>query len=275
MKSKLDWPSKISLVVLVVMTLAAALAPKITRYSYEEQNIAERLETPSAQHWMGTDPLGRDVYSRVVYGAQLSLAVGLCTALFALILGVLIGGIAGYYGGWVDLILMRIVDLFYIFPMILVAILMMLLLGRGVTGLMLAIGLTSWVQPARLVRGLVLQARELPYVEGARAMGVKSMSVLYHHILPNLWGPIIVSLSFQIPNNIMAESFLSFLGLGIQPPYSSWGSLASEGFRAIQSYPHLMIFPGAVLFITILAFNFLGDGLRDWLDPKQSRVDLS
>ena len=263
-----------SLAFLSFVTALAVFAPLVTRYSYEEQNVSEKLETPSARHWMGTDTLGRDLYSRIVYGARMSLAVGVLTALFALVLGTVTGALAGYKGGWVDGLLMRTVDVFYIFPSILLAILLMVLLGRGFAGILLALGLTAWVTQARLVRGQVLQARELAYVEAARALGVAGPAIISRHILPNLWGPIIVSLTFQIPTNIMAESFLSFIGLGLQPPFSSWGTLASEGFRAMKSFPHLIIFPGAVLFVTMLAFNYLGDGLRDALDPRSRSLLL-
>lgn len=262
----------VSAIYLGIVAGMAIASPWVTPYSYEEQNISERLETPSAKHWMGTDTLGRDSYSRLVYGARMSLAVGVFTAVFALVLGTATGALAGYFGGWVDSVLMRIVDIFYIFPSLLLAILLMLLLGRGFTGILLAIGLTAWVTQARLVRGQVLQAREMAYVEAAKAVGVRNLPIIFRHILPNLWGPIIVSLTVQIPANIMSESFLSFIGLGLQPPYSSWGTLASEGFRAMRSYPHLILFPGTVLFLTMLAFNYLGDGLRDVLDPKSSDV---
>ncbi|OFZ82027.1 MAG: peptide ABC transporter permease [Bdellovibrionales bacterium RIFOXYD1_FULL_55_31] len=258
----------ISLLFLVAITGFAVFAPLVTQYSYEEQNISQKLESPSTRHWMGTDTLGRDLYSRIVYGARMSLAVGIFTALFALVLGTLTGAVAGYLGGWVDHLLMRVVDVFYIFPSLLLAILLMLLLGRGVTGIILALGMTAWVTQARLVRGQVLQAKEMAYVEAARALGVSGFSIVFKHILPNLWGPIIVSLTMQIPSNIMSESFLSFIGLGIQPPYSSWGTLANEGFRAMRSFPHLIIYPGAILFFTMLAFSYLGDGLRDVLDPQ-------
>jgi oligopeptide transport system permease protein len=264
--------ARVSLAFLAVITVMAVFAPSVTRYTYDEQNISRKLETPSGEHWMGTDTLGRDLYSRIVYGARMSLAVGVLTALFALLLGTLTGSVAGYYGGWIDHLLMRLVDLFYIFPSLLLAILLMVLLGRGFTGILLALGMTAWVTQARLVRGQVLQAREMSYVEAARALGVRDRSIILKHILPNLWGPIIVSLTFQIPTNIMAESFLSFIGLGLQPPYSSWGTLANEGFRAMKSYPHLIIFPGIVLFATMMAFNYLGDGLRDALDPKGRRI---
>jgi oligopeptide transport system permease protein len=261
----------LSLLFVLVIGLLAAFAPYVTRYSYEEQSISERLEPPSSRHWMGTDSLGRDLYSRTVYGARMSLAVGICTAVFALVIGTLVGALAGYFGGWSDRLLMGIVDAFYIFPSLLLAILMTLVFGRGFTGILVAISITAWVTQARLVRAQVMQARELGYVEAARALGVGTPGILFRHILPNLWGPIIVSLTIQIPTNIMAESFLSFIGLGLQPPFSSWGTLASEGFRAMKSFPHLIVFPGTVLFLTMIAFNYLGDGLRDWLDPKADR----
>jgi oligopeptide transport system permease protein len=261
----------VSLIFLTFISLAAVSAPLITRHSYEEQNIERRLETPSRDYWMGTDTLGRDLYSRIVYGTRMSLAVGVCTALAALLLGTISGAVAGYYGGWTDRVVMRVVDLFYIFPSLLLAILLMILLGRGLTGILVAISLTAWVTQARLVRGQVLQARELAYVESARAMGLGHGRILFRHIVPNLWGPIIVSLTLQIPTNILSESFLSFLGLGLRPPFSSWGTLAAEGLRAMRYNPWLMIFPGGILFLTALAFNYLGDGLADWLDPRLGR----
>jgi oligopeptide transport system permease protein len=261
-----------SLGFILVVSLMALFAPQVTRFSYEEQNIAERLQDPSWVHWMGTDSLGRDLYSRLVYGARMSLAVGFCTAVFSLFIGTAAGAVAGYFGGWADRLLMGAVDLFYIFPSLLLAILMTLVFGRGFTGILVAISITAWVTQARLVRGQVLQARKMPYVEAAHALGVSTPGIIFRHILPNLWGPIIVSLTIQIPTNIMAESFLSFIGLGLQPPFSSWGTLASEGFRAMKSFPHLIIFPGTVLFVTMIAFNYLGDGLRDWLDPGSDRT---
>lgn len=260
----------LSLIVLILLSFLAIFAPWIAPYSYDAVAVGPNLSPPIHGFLMGTDVLGRDLYSRVLYGARLSLAVGFCTAIFALVLGTLTGAIAGYFGGKWDKILMSVVDMFYIFPMLLLAILLTLLVGRGFFGIFLAIGMTTWVTQARLVRALVLQARELPYVEAGRALGLSHLKVLFKHIIPNLMGPMIVSLTFQIPNNILTESFLSFVGLGLQPPYSSWGTLANEGFRGIQSYPHLMLFPGLALFITMLAFHFMGDALRDILDPKSS-----
>jgi len=259
----------LSLFFLIVITTISIFAPAFTTYSYDQQNIEQRLETPTMNHLMGTDSLGRDLYSRIVYGARMSLAVGLVTALFALTFGTITGCIAGYAGGRTDQFIMRVADIFYIFPYLLLAILFTLLFGRGLLGIFLALGASTWVLQARLVRGLVLQAKEMSYVESAHSIGASHYKVIIKHILPNLMGPIIVSLTFQIPTNIMAESFLSFIGLGLQPPYSSWGTLANEGFRAMRSYPHLILFPGTILFITLLAFNYLGDGLRDLLDPKR------
>ena len=259
-----------SLLVLFILCIAAIFAPLLAPYDYDMVGVGPNLSPPISGFLMGTDVLGRDLYSRILYGARLSLAVGFCTAIFSLILGTLTGALAGYFGGLTDRILMGLVDIFFIFPMLLLAILLTLVLGRGFIGIFLAIGMTTWVTQARLVRALVLQNRDLPYVEAGRALGLSHLKIIFKHILPNLTGPMIVSLTFQIPNNILTESFLSFVGLGLQPPYSSWGTLANEGFRGIQSYPHLMIFPGLALFITLLAFHFLGDSLRDTLDPKSS-----
>lgn len=274
MKALKDIRFVLSSLTLGFLVLMAATADYIAPYAYDAVSVGENLLPPSSAHLMGTDVLGRDLFSRILFGARLSLAVGFFTAIFALVMGTLTGAVAGYFGGWWDRIVTNVTDSFNIFPMLLLAIILTLLVGRGFFGIFLAIGLTTWVTQARLVRGLVLQAREMPFVEASRALGLGHFRIILKHILPNLWGPMIVSLSFQIPNNILTESFLSFVGLGLQPPYSSWGTLANEGFRGIQSYPHLMIFPGLALFITMVAFNFLGDSLRDLLDPK-SRVGSS
>lgn len=248
---------------LLLLALAGALAPWLAPYPESAQDIAARLQDSSASHWLGTDSLGRDLFSRIIFGARTSLAVGVVTAGFALGIGTATGAWAGYRGGWIDLVLLRIVDFFSIFPSLLLAILVTLILGKGLVGICLAIGLTSWMAQARLVRGLVLQARAQTYVEAAIAAGARDTRVLFKQILPNLWGPLLVNLSFQIPSNILAESFLSFLGLGLQPPQSSWGTLANEGFRAMRSYPYLMIYPGIVLFACLAAFNVLSDALGE------------
>jgi oligopeptide transport system permease protein len=260
-----------SAILLGVLCLMALFAPILAPFPYDEVGVGPNLAAPARNFWMGTDVLGRDLFSRILFGARVSLAVGFCTAAFALVLGTLTGALAGFFGGKTDRIIMAAVDVFYIFPMLLLAILLSLLFGRGFFGIFISIGMTTWVTQARLVRALVLQARELPYVEAGRAIGLSPIQILFKHILPNLTGPMVVSLTFQIPNNILTESFLSFVGLGLQPPYASWGTLANEGFRGMLSYPHLMIFPGLALFLTMVGFHFLGDSLRDILDPK-SRV---
>ena len=261
----------VSTAIIGVVTLLALAAPLVTPSSYEEQSMTEKLQTPSLRHLMGTDNLGRDLYSRIIYGGRISIALGVASALFALVMGTAWGALAGWRGGRTDRLMMQVVDLIYIFPAILLAILLMIMFGRGFLGLFLSLSLSTWTTQARLVRGLMLQAREMPYVESARAFGISGGRIVVRHILPNLWAPIIVSLTLQIPNNIMAESFLSFIGLGFQPPFSSWGTLASEGFRAMTTFPHLMLFPSGVLFITMLAFNYLGEGLRGIYDPREAR----
>jgi oligopeptide transport system permease protein len=257
-----------SLLFLCALSAVAICAPWLTRFSYFEQNAEMALQLPSSTYWFGTDSLGRDLFSRLVYGARISLSIGFVTALFSLFVGTVYGAVAGYLGGAVDSFLMRSADVLYALPSILVTVLIMLVVGRGPVGIFLALGVVGWVGGARLVRGQVLQAREMNYVEAARSLGLSNARILFHHILPNILGPVVVNLTFDIPQNIMAESFLSFVGLGLEPPYASWGTLANEGWRAYRTYPYLIIFPGVVLFLTILAFNFLGDGLRDALDPQ-------
>jgi oligopeptide transport system permease protein len=231
------------------------------------------LQTPSASHWMGTDGLGRDLLTRVLYGARVSLAVGLGTALISLLLGTSYGLIAGFKGGNWDHLMMRIVDIFYGLPDMLIFILLSLVFGRNIGGLLVALGLVSWVRFARIARGQVLQTKELLFVESARALGASRGRILLRHIMPNIVGPVIVTLTFSIPSAILAESTLSFIGIGINDPYSSWGTswgtLAQDGYRAMRSYPHMIAFPAAAIFLTILSFNTLGNGLRDLLDPKQ------
>lgn len=256
----------------VIVAFAAFLAPHLSPYTaggLEEQRI---LEAPSRAHWMGTDALGRDLLTRVLYGARVSLTVGVGTAILALVIGTAYGLIAGFKGGGVDDFMMRLVDIFYGLPDMLIFILLSLLFGRNVAGLLVALGLVSWVRFARIARGQVLQAKELLFVESARSMGASKARILLRHILPNIMGPIIVTLTFSIPSAILAESTLSFIGLGINDPYSpwgtSWGTLAQDGWRAMRTFPHVIFFPAAAIFLTILSFNTLGNALRDHLDPK-------
>jgi len=254
---------------IALAVLAAVLAPWIVPYSFQAQDTLNTLAVPSAAHWMGTDYLGRDLLSRLVYGARVSLFIGMATTLVALVIGTVYGAISGYVGGRTDSVMMRVVDVVFALPDLLMIILIMVVLGRGLTGIFLALTMVSWVTVARLVRGEVLRIKEFTFVEAARALGASHARIIFLEILPNLWGVLIVTLTFRIPVAILAESTLSFIGLGIAPPFSSWGSLANDGWTAIKFYPHLILFPSLAIFLTILSFNFLGEGLRDAMDPHR------
>lgn len=266
-----------SLYFIIAISVVAIFANYLAPFSFETQNIDRVLLGPNSQNWFGTDNLGRDLFSRIIYGARMSMAVGIFTAVISLIIGGLYGAVSGWVGGWVDSVMMRIIDILFAIPSLVLLILVMVVFNsvnffdqpelKALTGIFLALSVVGWVGLARLVRGQVLQAKQLLFIEGARAMGAGNWAILFRHVLPNILGPIIVMLTFQIPSNILFESFLSFIGLGLQPPYASWGILANDGWRA-KSYPHMIIFPGLAIFLTMLAFNLLGDGLRDAFDPK-------
>jgi len=268
----------ISLVTIVVICVIAVLAPLLAPYPFDEQYLDQVLAAPGWRHWLGTDSLGRDMLSRLIYGARISMTIGVVTAIISFIIGTAYGAISGWFGGRVDAVMMRFVDILNSIPSIVLLILVKLVFDsvnviqnpelKALTGMLLALSLVSWVELARVVRGQVLQVKQMAYVEAARSMGATSTRMVIQHILPNIAGPVIVLLTFQIPSNILSESFLSFLGLGLQPPFSSWGVLANDGWRSIKSYPHLMISPGVAIFIAMLAFNLLGDGLRDAVDPQ-------
>ena len=236
-------------------------------YSFD-QTSTDFLAGPSSQHLMGTDELGRDLLSRIVYGARLSIAIGLTTAAVAFVIGTLYGAISGYFGGKIDTLLMRGVDIAYSLPDLLVMILIGVLLGRGTLGILIALGLVSWMGTARLVRAQFLQLKNEEFIEAARAQGQSGLNIVFKHLLPNAIGPIIVALTFTVPSAILSESTLSFIGLGLSPPACSWGTLASDGWRSLRAHPHLIFFPSMFIFMTVLSFNFLGDGLRDALDPR-------
>lgn len=257
---------------ILLVSLAGFLAPLLSPYAPGGLEESRILEGPTWSHWMGTDGLGRDLFTRILYGTRVSIVVGLGTAFIALVIGTVYGLISGYVGGTLDHLLMRTVDIFYGLPDLLIFILLSLVFGRNIAGVLIALGLVTWVRFARITRGQVLQAKEFIYVEGARAIGASHARIIAHHILPNILGPILVTLTFSIPAAILSESTLSFIGLGINDPYSewgtSWGTLAQDGWRAMRTYPHIILFPGLAIFLTILAFNFLGNGLRDILDPK-------
>jgi oligopeptide transport system permease protein len=263
----------VSALAVCTVVVLGYIAPWIAPYSVGGLEAKRLLETPSWSHWMGTDNLGRDLFTRVLYGARVSITVGLGTALIALVIGTSYGLIAGFKGGSLDHFMMRIVDIFYGLPEMLIFILLSLVFGRNIGGLLVALGLVSWVRFARIARGQALQAKEFLFVESASALGASRWRIMLRHILPNILGPIIVTLTFSIPSAILAESTLSFIGIGINDPYSawgtSWGTLAQDGYRAMRSYPHIIAFPAAAIFVTILSFNILGNGLRDILDPRQ------
>lgn len=253
---------------ILAICAAAILAPWVAPYSFEQTNFDRALESPSREYIMGTDQLGRDLFSRLIYGARVSMTVGFLSSLIALSIGCIYGAASALSGGRTDNLLMRTVDVVYSLPDLLLIILLSVLIGRNLWSIFLALGLVRWAGVARLVRGQVLLIKELAYMEAADALGVGMAGKFVRHIFPNILGLVLVALTLSIPTAILAESTLSFLGLGIAPPFSSWGTLASDGWKALKSFPHLIFFPSLAIFTTILAFNFLGDGLRDALDPK-------
>lgn len=249
------------------VALLSALGVPLTHYTYFETG-SSMLVGPCWDHPMGTDELGRDVLARVLYGSRLSISVGVTTALIAFVIGTIYGAIAGFAGGTIDNLLMRGVDIAYSLPDLLVMILIGVLVGRGTLGILMALGLVSWMGTARLVRAQFLQLKEEEFIEAARAAGQSRIAIVLKHLLPNAIGPIIIALTFTVPSAILSESTLSFIGLGLSPPACSWGTLASDGWRSLRTHPHLILFPSFFIFITVLSFNFLGDGLRDALDPR-------
>ena len=254
--------------ILIILILCAALAPWIAPYSYSFQNLELGASPPSAAHILGTDVLGRDLLSRILYGARISLLVGFVATGVALVIGVSWGIIAGYAGGKVDSVMMRIVDVLYGLPFIIFIILLMVIFGRNLWLLFGAIGAVEWLTMARIVRGQVIGLKNQEFVMAAKAMGVSNFSMFRKHLLPNILGPIAVYATLTIPQVMLLEGFLSFLGLGIQPPMSSWGTLIKDGVESMEEYSWLLIYPGLTFTITLFALNFFGDGLRDALDPK-------
>ncbi|GAB5498598.1 MAG: ABC transporter permease subunit [Pseudohongiellaceae bacterium] len=256
---------------LLFIILVCILAPLIMPYGYEEQDLRLGASGPSAAHWLGTDTFGRDLLTRILYGGRVSLMVGFIATVVALLVGVTYGAIAGYVGGRVDAVMMRLVDIFYALPFMIFIILLMVVFGRNLFLLFLAIGAVEWLTMARIVRGQVQSLRQQEYVEAAISLGLSPGAIIFRHVIPNVLGPVIVYTTLTIPQVMLLEAFLSFLGLGIQPPMSSWGLLISYGVESMEEYPWLLIFPGLALSLTLFALNFLGDGLRDALDPKASR----
>ena len=237
-------------------------------YGYEQQQLALGATAPSAAHWLGTDVLGRDMLTRIMYGGRVSLLVGFVATAVALLIGVLYGAIAGYLGGRVDAVMMRFVDILYALPFMIFIILLLVIFGQNMLLLFIAIGAVEWLTMARIVRGQVQNIRRQEFVEAAVAMGLGPWAIIRRHVIPNTLGPVIVYTTLTIPNVMLLEAFLSFLGLGVQPPQSSWGLLISYGVETMEEFPWLLIYPGLALTLTLFALNFLGDGLRDALDPQ-------
>ena len=256
--------------ILIILILAALFAPWIAPHSYSYQNLDLGATSPSGEFLLGTDTLGRDLLSRILYGARVSLLVGFVATAVALVIGVSWGIIAGYFGGRIDSVMMRIVDVLYGLPFIIFIILLMVIFGRNIWLLFMAIGAVEWLTMARIVRGQVITVKNQEYVMAAQAMGVPNLRLFVKHIFPNILGPIAVYATLTIPQVMLLEAFLSFLGLGVQPPMSSWGTLIRYGVESMEEYSWLLIYPGLTFTITLFALNFFGDGLRDALDPKTS-----
>jgi len=260
----------VSGIILIILLVLAIFAPWIAPHSYAYQNLELGAVGPSSSYWLGTDTLGRDQFSRILYGARVSLLVGFVATAVALLIGVSWGIVAGFFGGKIDSTMMRIVDILYGLPFIIFIILLMVIFGRNIWLLFLAIGAVEWLTMARIVRGQVLTIKNQEFVLAAQAMGVRNISLFFRHILPNILGTIAVYATLTIPQVMLLEAFLSFLGLGVQPPMSSWGTLIRYGVESMEEYPWMLIFPGLIFTITLFCLNFFGDGLRDAIDPRSS-----
>lgn len=258
-------------IVVILFVILCAGATWIAPYGFSDINVIDKNQGPSLKHWMGTDELGRDLLSKILYGGRISFAVGILATLVSVVIGVIYGAISGFAGGRTDNIMMRIVDILYSLPYMFIVIILMTLFERSLMNLFIALGAVSWLSLARIVRGQVLSLKEREFVLAARAMGARNGRIVFRHIIPNVLGPVIVYSTLEVPGVMLSEAFLSFLGLGVQPPATSWGLLASEGANSITTYPWLIIFPGLALAIVLFSMNFLGDGLRDALDPQMRK----
>ncbi|GAQ18500.1 glutathione transport system permease protein GsiD [Oceanobacillus picturae] len=258
----------IGVIIIVLLVLTAILAPVIATHSPTAQDIVNRYQAPSSDHLLGTDELGRDIFSRIVYGTRISIQIGVIAVSISLAIGVLLGGIAGYYGRWIDQIVMRFIDIMMAFPSILMAIALVAVLGPSLQNAMIAVGIVGIPQFARIVRSAVLSIKENEYIEAAKSIGAKHGRILIQHVLPNCVAPIIVQATLGVGTAILDAAGLSFLGLGAQPPTPEWGAMLSDGRAAIQNAPWVVAFPGLAIFLVVLGFNLFGDGLRDALDPR-------
>ena len=258
----------LGLVIIAIVIFMAVFAPYLSSYEYDAQDFLESNEPPSMNHVFGTDIFGRDIFVRVLYGARISLSVGFVASLINLFIGVIYGGISGFAGGKLDNIMMRIVDVIYSVPVMIYVILIMVVVGSGLKSIFITLGISYWASMARIVRAEIMRLKNEEFVLAARVIGASSSRILFRHLLPNAMGAILVSLTFSIPSAIFTEAFLSFVGLGVSAPMASWGVLSSDAIGTLAIYPWQLFFPAAAISITILAFNFLGDGLRDALDPR-------
>lgn len=259
------------LVIIVLITIAAIFGPMISKYDYFAQDFNVANQGPTGAHWFGTDGFGRDILVRILYGARISLTVGFAASILNITIGVLYGGISGYFGGRVDSTMMRIVDILYSIPMLIYVILLMLVLGAGLKSIVVALAISYWTSMARIVRAQILSLKQQEFVLAAKTLGASSPRILLRHLIPNSMGPIIVTLTLSIPSAIFTESFLSFIGLGVSAPMASWGTLASEALEGYMLYPYQLFFPALAICVTVYAFQLLGDGLRDALDPKMRK----
>ena len=256
------------LVLLLLLTFMAIAGPHMTPYDYATNDLANKNKAPSAEHWFGTDDLGRDVFTRTWEGARISIFIGLAAALIDLFIGVIWGGISGYKGGRTDDIMMRFADVLNGIPYLLLVILLMVVLGQGLGTMILAMTITGWINMARIVRGQVLSLKSQEYVLASKTLGASTTRIMARHLIPNPMAPILVTMTLTIPSAIFTEAFLSYLGLGLTPPLASWGTMANDGLPAIRYYPWRLFFPAVFISLTIFAFNVVGDGLRDALDPR-------
>jgi len=263
-----NWLALSGLLVLSLMGLFAITGPIICPHPYYETNLVVKNQPPSTTFWFGTDDLGRDLFARTACGARISLFIGITSAFIDLVIGVLWGGISALGGEKMDNFMMRIADILYALPNLLVVIMLMMVIGSGLVPIVIALTITGWIAMARIVRGQLMQLKEQEYIQAAVALGAGRRRILFKHLIPNAMGPIIVTMTLTIPISIFTEAFLSYLGLGVQAPIASWGTMASDGLPAMRYYPWRLFFPAFFISITMLAFNLVGDGLRDALDPK-------
>ena len=268
MRLKHDKLALFGLIVIVMILLFAVFGPMFSQYEYDAMDFMMINEPPSFIHWFGTDTFGRDIFVRVMYGARISLSVGFMASIVSLFIGVIYGGISGFAGGKTDEIMMRIVDVIYSVPMMIYVILLMVVVGPGLKSIFITLGITYWAPMARMVRAEIMRLKNEEFILAARVIGASPKRILLRHLIPNAMGSVLVTLTFSIPGAIFTEAFLSFVGLGVSAPMASWGVLSNDAIGTLSIYPWQLFFPASAISITILAFNFLGDGLRDALDPK-------